>query len=257
MKNTLTLTENQTHFLEENRQDPITGDSFSLGDEIVFCASCKSAFLKESWEYMGSKHCNQREILKSFPKSTLLNIAKPSLHSFRIPTLNERLTSFFGDIFFTMLIFQFSILFFVQFDKKLGLNGSSEIICYGLVFFYLIFRDSVLIHRSLGKRLNGLYFMRHKTKKRISFLLVLLRNILVWIINFIIIILFFVLYLLLFGKVLTDSLNILILLFIIAYVSQLIISNRFMIDRLLNIELVQDDNKKLFKPSQIYPHFLD
>ncbi len=44
MVNALILTENQTHFLQENRQDPITGDSFSLGDEIVFCAECKSAF---------------------------------------------------------------------------------------------------------------------------------------------------------------------------------------------------------------------
>lgn len=76
MKTTLILTENQTRFLAENRQDPITQDDFSLGDEIVFCAECKSAFLKESWEYMGLEHCNQDETLNYFPHSNSLELKK-------------------------------------------------------------------------------------------------------------------------------------------------------------------------------------
>ena len=44
--------EKHFQFLQENRQDPITGDLISDGDEIVFCAECKSAFLKDTWEYL-------------------------------------------------------------------------------------------------------------------------------------------------------------------------------------------------------------
>ncbi|WP_338766145.1 hypothetical protein WAF17_03200 [Bernardetia sp. ABR2-2B] len=82
MNKGLLLTENQTHFLEENRQDPITGDDFSIGDEIVFCASCKSAFLKESWEFMDGKHCNQKKVLQTFPVFTFLDLRKEG--SFKI-----------------------------------------------------------------------------------------------------------------------------------------------------------------------------
>ena len=55
------------NFLAQNRKDPITGDSISEGDEVVFCASCKSVFLKETWEYLGNRHCEQMETLIEFP----------------------------------------------------------------------------------------------------------------------------------------------------------------------------------------------
>jgi len=61
----------KTHadFLKQERKDPITGDAFKAGDEVVFCAACRSAFLRESWEFMEGKHCNQEETLESFPKA--------------------------------------------------------------------------------------------------------------------------------------------------------------------------------------------
>jgi len=61
----------KTHadFLKQERKDPITGDAFKAGDEVVFCAACRSAFLRESWEFMDGKHCNQEETLESFPKA--------------------------------------------------------------------------------------------------------------------------------------------------------------------------------------------
>ena len=62
------------NFLQENRQDPITGDLISDGDEVIFCASCKSAFLKESWEYLGKTHCNQSETLADFPVQKVLEL---------------------------------------------------------------------------------------------------------------------------------------------------------------------------------------
>ncbi|WP_291727399.1 hypothetical protein [Bernardetia sp.] len=66
----------QTHadFLGQNRQDPITGDLIVAGDEIVFCNECKSAFLKDTWEYLGGRHCNQNRTLAVFPVRKTLNL---------------------------------------------------------------------------------------------------------------------------------------------------------------------------------------
>ncbi|WP_338762801.1 hypothetical protein WAF17_18345 [Bernardetia sp. ABR2-2B] len=61
-------------FLNEKRQDPITGDLIVEGDEIVFCKECKSAFLKSSWEYLNEKHCNQNRTLSIFPVKKTLNL---------------------------------------------------------------------------------------------------------------------------------------------------------------------------------------
>ncbi|WP_375559830.1 hypothetical protein ACE193_19185 [Bernardetia sp. OM2101] len=61
-------------FLNERRQDPITGDLIVEGDEIVFCKECKSAFLKSSWEYLNEKHCNQKRTLATFPVKKTLNL---------------------------------------------------------------------------------------------------------------------------------------------------------------------------------------
>lgn len=69
-------------FLEEERKDAITGDLILANDEVVFCGMCKSAFLKDSWEYIGKKHCGQLKTLKSVPisKPLLLNISKIKPH---------------------------------------------------------------------------------------------------------------------------------------------------------------------------------
>jgi hypothetical protein len=61
-------------FLDERRQDPITGDLILEHDEIVFCGECKSAFLKSSWEYLNEKHCNQNRTLATFPVKKTLNL---------------------------------------------------------------------------------------------------------------------------------------------------------------------------------------
>ncbi len=55
-----------SHILQEQRFDPITGEVLKAGDEVVFCAVCQSAFLDESWNYIGGQHCNQSETL-SYP----------------------------------------------------------------------------------------------------------------------------------------------------------------------------------------------
>ncbi len=60
-------------FLAQNKKDPITGDSISEGDEVVFCAGCKSVFLRDTWEYLGEEHCEQYKTLIEFP-STIIKI---------------------------------------------------------------------------------------------------------------------------------------------------------------------------------------
>jgi hypothetical protein len=64
------------HFLKEERKDPITGDLIVEGDEVVFCAECKSAFLKSSWEYIGKRHCNTESTLSIFPQTKNIRIGK-------------------------------------------------------------------------------------------------------------------------------------------------------------------------------------
>lgn len=56
-------------FLKEGRHDPVTGDGFSAGEEVTFCAACGSAFHRSSWEYLGGKHCGQQATLPRFPKA--------------------------------------------------------------------------------------------------------------------------------------------------------------------------------------------
>ena len=62
-------------FLEEERKDAITGDLIQANDEVVFCGTCKSAFLKDSWEYIGKKHCNDSKTLDSVPVSSPLSLS--------------------------------------------------------------------------------------------------------------------------------------------------------------------------------------
>ncbi len=111
--NALILTKNQTHFLQENRQDPITGDSFSLGDEIVFCAECKSAFLKESWEFMDNQHYEQSE------KLSFVSTPIPKLEAKRktprcilniYSTRNKNTVNIFTLVLFMLSIFAMTIL---------------------------------------------------------------------------------------------------------------------------------------------------
>jgi hypothetical protein len=54
------------NFLRENRSDPFTKKVIIHGDQIIFCAGCKSAFLHSSWQAMGNKHCNQSNTTSDF-----------------------------------------------------------------------------------------------------------------------------------------------------------------------------------------------
>ena len=73
---TIHLLEKEKHsdFLAQERIDPITGDVLQENDEIVICASCKSAFLVDSWTYMANKHCNQTHTLRELPEQEAVKI---------------------------------------------------------------------------------------------------------------------------------------------------------------------------------------
>jgi hypothetical protein len=68
--------EKHNDFLAQNRIDPITGDLLKENDKIVICASCKSAFLVDSWGYMDYKHCNQKVTLKEIPINEVVKLEK-------------------------------------------------------------------------------------------------------------------------------------------------------------------------------------
>lgn len=98
MRSFILSTSSQAHiFLAEKRKDPLTGERFQENDEIVFCASCKSAFLKDSWEYMGGEHCGQLETLAVFPdlshSKTALTFKEKrgdTIMAFPVETVEER-----------------------------------------------------------------------------------------------------------------------------------------------------------------------
>ncbi len=179
MKNALLLTEKETIFIKENRQDPVTGDAFLVGNEIVFCASCKSAFLKESWEYMNSKHCGQTATLKKFPISATLKLSKPIVYNFKTAESGNRILAYFIDSLIAFIlgtILYFIILLFMN-DYGYTIFNPFPFI---LGSFYMLFRDVIGIKSSLGKRLLGLYFINLKTKEKASSLVLCFRNLIYW-----------------------------------------------------------------------------
>ena len=163
-------------FLQENRQDPITGDSFSIGDEIVFCAECKSAFLKESWEYMEERHCNQKYTLKDFPNaSSLLQLQK-----FGNTNNDDRTLAFLLDVLVAFICGVLVWMFAPVFTSNRVVLTSSPFIAS---FIYLVFRDCILPYASgsIGKNYLGLYFINTKTQKKAHFALLMMRNLIYWI----------------------------------------------------------------------------
>lgn len=56
-------------FLAQLRKDPVAKREFRTGDEVVFCAICKAAFLKTIWisPVVKEEHCGQTDTLDSIP----------------------------------------------------------------------------------------------------------------------------------------------------------------------------------------------
>ena len=181
MKNALTLTEKETFFLKENRQDPVTGDEFCVGDEIVFCASCKSAFLKESWEYMDSKHCGQTFTLKKFPVHSKLTLSKSIVYDFKKANSGSRIFAYLIDNVIAIFLGFLAFSFLLGFKDNLGYNNSmSKPLSFIIANLYMLFRDAFGIKSSIGKRIMGLYFINTETQKNASIFTLFFKNLVYW-----------------------------------------------------------------------------
>lgn len=59
-------------FLADHRKDPYTGELLKVGDNIVICAKCKTAYLESSWKvkdkcFVNPKQCESKETLEKIP----------------------------------------------------------------------------------------------------------------------------------------------------------------------------------------------
>ncbi|WP_375560050.1 hypothetical protein ACE193_20380 [Bernardetia sp. OM2101] len=170
--------EKHQHFLLEERNDPVTGDSFSEGDEVVFCSVCKSAFLKDSWVYMGNKHCDQRATLPIFPKTKKLTLQKPIELPFVFVDTDNRSAAFFVDILILVGICIAMAAIFIR------MHVSISPYFYAILSFILFtFRDSILINKSIGKALQRMYFIDVATNLPATAWQTLGRNLLYWVMN--------------------------------------------------------------------------
>ncbi|MEM6299014.1 MAG: hypothetical protein AAF740_10040 [Bacteroidota bacterium] len=117
-------------FLAQQREDPVTGDRIQAGDEVVFCTECKSAFLLDSWQYLGEQHCGQRNTMDSLPKSNAISLKKTAYLGYYVylsPMITyevERSKPQFQRIWeglqkFLGFVFVFAFIFLAVFSQKI------------------------------------------------------------------------------------------------------------------------------------------
>ncbi len=66
-------------FLADHRKDPYTGELLEVGDKIVICAKCKTAYLESSWKvkgkcYANPKQCDSKETLREIPNENITTL---------------------------------------------------------------------------------------------------------------------------------------------------------------------------------------
>ncbi|WP_291720538.1 hypothetical protein [Bernardetia sp.] len=104
--------QNHSHVI--GRKDAVTGDKITGQDEVVFCSVCQSVFLKDSWEYMNSQHCEQSETLDFIPQPTPSFFAKKrEKFSFTLSeqASSEKIQIIISTLLATFLIVGFSKIF--------------------------------------------------------------------------------------------------------------------------------------------------
>lgn len=124
-------TQNHFDFLNQDRKDPITGDLIKENDEVVICSSCKSAFLKESWEYLGNTHCEQNGTLEIIPKNKNLVLNYDAPNSFKIKEKISKSSIFIG------IILSFSSLYILNFLFESYVKYISISVAILIKLFYL------------------------------------------------------------------------------------------------------------------------
>lgn len=125
------------YFIAQEREDPVTGEFLEAGDEVVVCAGCQSAFLRESWEYLGGQHCRQHRTLPAIPEVKSLKIKRNKkrfvIGNFTMerPAPWRRIMAFAADL---LIAFVASVFIFLP-----------------MAGLYFWFRDALDGGRSVGK----------------------------------------------------------------------------------------------------------
>ncbi len=147
-------TQNHFDFLNQDRKDPITGDLIKENDEIVICSSCKSVFLKESWEYLGNTHCEQNKTLKTIPRRNNLELKTGLITSLPLAATENVLTQFFGVLF--LELFMIPVLFLNMDDSLLPL------LIIGFIVLLIPIAIGTLVSPTIRLDLHGSYLVSKK-----------------------------------------------------------------------------------------------
>ncbi|WP_338766658.1 hypothetical protein WAF17_04265 [Bernardetia sp. ABR2-2B] len=94
------LNSNHSHII--GRTDPITGDSVKENDTVVFCATCQSCFLEDSWMYMNEIHCEQNQTLDSIPVLASKLVARKTKEEV-IAVLPKKVNTLLLGLLFTLI----------------------------------------------------------------------------------------------------------------------------------------------------------
>lgn len=151
--------EKHAALLAQDRRDPISGDFLKAGDEVVFCAGCRSAFLKDSWEYLGKTHCGQKETLQKAPAihtgvklKRVRKIEKapprPSSPDWLENAGNKAAIFLLDSLFFAVVYGAFLLL-----SQKLSLPDTLD---WLVLFLLYLFWDIVCMKRSPAKLAGGI-----------------------------------------------------------------------------------------------------
>lgn len=122
-------------FIEQEREDPVTGEFLQAGDRIVICAGCQSAFLVETWDYLGRKHCQQQRTLPALPAVRDLKLKRNKkrfvigTHALESPPPWRRIVALVLDCFIAMIasIFLFLPMAGIYFWFRDGLDNGRSI----------------------------------------------------------------------------------------------------------------------------------
>lgn len=136
-----------THFLQQNRKDPITGESIQENDKVVICAGCKCAFLLDSWNYMHQTHCNQEDTLAEIPVQVSLVILKKQeeeIIPFRFTDLDKPSTdiddepqNYFLLKMFLVIISGWISIYPLLYTENIVVGGIVIIVSYFVLLFAL------------------------------------------------------------------------------------------------------------------------
>ncbi len=167
--------ERHKDFLSQERIDPVTGDLLEANDKIVICGACDSAFLVDSWKYIGKKHCNQSSTLKQIPKNELLTIDKVSISlnvNIEVETVPARKAIEEAN---AMIALPFYIVFFLFFL----INGSNSDLAFLPILFYFVsyFFSWIITNYEKSLHLRGKFISFKKNKDESKILLSSLKNV--------------------------------------------------------------------------------